>query len=188
METEATSPTPLATLFVYLKTVMNFIVAALYFLAAHMYDGLCYAVSNIVSYPMAIFIMTAILFSVSVVLVFLHDELRELFLWDILDINKINNLADKNSITKYRLIEMLTRWAIQRGHWWIHIIGSATIGPPVVTLLLRKKGNWKSSLFYLISGTLISVIIWVTIWAGVGKLTWTQYVRPFIQTLLINWG
>ena len=167
---------------------MNFIVAVLYFFAAHMYDGLCYAVSNIVSYPMAIFIMTAILFSASAVLVLLHDELRELFLWDILNINKINDLAKTNSIAKYRLIERLMRWAIQRGHWWVHVIGSATIGPPLVTLLLRKKGNWKSSLSYLTSGTLISVIIWVTIWAGVGKLTWNQYVRPIIQTLLISWG
>lgn len=188
METEATSPTPLAILFVWLKMVRNFIVTALYFLAAHVYDGLCYAVSNIVSYPMAIFIMTAILFSTSAVLVFLHDELRKSFQWDILGINQINNLANTNSIPKYRLIERLMKWAIQRGRWWIHVIASATIGPPVVTLLLRKKENWKSSLFYLTSGTLISVMIWVTIWAGVGKLTWNQYVKPFIQTLLINWG
>lgn len=184
METEAANHTHLATLFVCLKTVKNFVIATLYFLAAHMYDGLCYAVSNIVSYPMAIFIMTAILFSASAVLVFLHDELREHFLWDILDINRINTLTNTNSIAKYRLIERLMRWAVQKGHWWIHVIGSATIGPPVVTLLLRKKGNWKSSLFYLISGTLISVIIWVTIWAGVGKLTWNHYVKPFIQNII----
>jgi hypothetical protein len=188
LEAETAKHTYFATLFVSLEKVRNFIAAILYFLAAHLYDGLCYAVSNIVSYPVALFIMTVVLFSASVILVQLHDVMRKRFLWDVLGINKINNLAITDRIPKHKFFKRLLKWAMHRGHWWIHIIGSATIGPPVATLLLRKKGSWQSSLSYLTSGTLISVIIWVTIWAGVGKLTWNQYVRPCIQTLLNNWG
>jgi hypothetical protein len=173
-----------ATLLGSLKKVWNIIAAGLYFLVAHIYDGICYAVSNIVSYSMALFVMTIILFSASVILVVLHDRLRERFSWDVLGINEINNLAMTDQIPKHQLFKRLLRWAIRRGHWWIHIIGSTTIGPPVVALLLRKKGTWSASIFYLASGTLISVTLWVTIWAGVGKLTWQQYVRPLIQPLL----
>ena len=165
-----------------LKRIGNFVAAGLYFFAAHIYDGLCYAVSSIVSYPMALFMMTALLFSASVALVLLHEVLRERFQWDILGMHEINRLTMTSGIPKHHFFKRLMRWALNRGRWWILLIGSFTVGPPVVTLLLAKE-NWKSRLSYLASGTLISVLIWVTIWAGVGELTWNQYVIPLIETL-----
>lgn len=170
--------------FALLEKIRNVAAAVLYFLAAHIYDGLCYAVSNLVSYQVALVIMTAVLFFASAALVLLHDLLGEFFLWDILGIKEINNLINANSISKNKLSEKLLCWAFRRGRLWIHVIGSITIGPPVITLLLRKKENWKSTLFYLVSGTLLSVSVWVTIWAGVGKVTWEQYVMPLIQTAI----
>lgn len=184
MDAETSKHALFAASLALLEKIRNVAAAALYFLAAHIYDGLCYAVSNIVSYQVALVIMTAILFSASAALVYLHDLLSKLFLWDILRIKEINNLVNANSISKNKLSEKLLRWIFRRGRLWIHLLGSITIGPPVVTLLLRKKENWKSTLFYLVSGTLLSVSVWVTIWAGVGKVTWEQYVMHLIQTAI----
>lgn len=168
----------------WIKKFRNIIAAVIYFSLAHIYDGICYTVSNLVTYPEALLIMAAFLFSVSLALVYLHKLMRKRFSWDIVGLNKLIKLEEEKDIPKYRIFKRLLRWTMRKGHWWIHIIGSCLIGPPVVTVLLSKKGSWKSGFFYLSSGTLISVIVWVTVWSGVGKLTWNQFVRPVIQGLL----
>lgn len=168
----------------FLKRTGSFVAAVLYFFAAHIYDGLCYTVSNLFSYPVAICLMSAVLFSLSTSLVILHDRLEKCLAWDILQINEINRLVNTNSIAQYKLSQRFTRWIIRKGRWWVHIVGSFTIGPPIVTLILREKNNLKFSLFYLGSGTLISVLTWVTVWSGVGKLTWNQLIKPLLQTVI----
>jgi len=178
----------LAVFLVPFQRIGGLIAAILYFLAAHVYDSLCYVVSNLFSYPVAILIMTTVLLLASTALVGLHDRLREFFQWDILGINEINSLANTASTAPLKFSQRFTRWLIRKGHWWIHVIGSFTIGPPVVTLLLREKGKWPSSAFYLASGSLISAGGWVTIWSGIGKFTWNQYIWPFMQTIMRNWG
>lgn len=179
--------TSLATFLVPLKRIGSLVAAVFYFLTAHFYDGLCYVVSNLVPYPVAILTMTGVLLLASTALVALHDRLREFFRWDILGIDEINMVTNAASTVPHKLTHRLTHWLVRKGHWWIHIIGSFTIGPPVVTILLREKNKWQSSAFYLVTGSLISAIGWVTIWSGVGKLTWDQYVWPFIQTLTDSW-
>ncbi len=155
---------------VWLKNIGNLIAAALYFFAAHIYDGLCFAISNLFSYPEALGLMTAFLLFVSILLVFLHEKLNERFQWDILGMNEINRLAHIKNIPRHQYFKRLMQWALSQGHWWVFFIGSFTVGPPVITLLLQQLNNWKSRWFYLVAGTLISVFVWVTIWAGIGKL------------------
>lgn len=152
-----------------LKNIGNLIVASLYFLAAHLYDGICFAVSNLVSYPEALLIMTATLLFISILLVFLHQKLNERFGWDILGMNEINRLAHIENIPTHQYFKRLMRWSLSKGHWWVFFIGSATVGPPVIALLLQQPNNLKSLWFYLVTGTLISVFTWVTIWSGIGK-------------------
>ncbi len=151
----------------WLRKTGNVIAAALYFFAAHLYDGLCFAVSSIFSYPEALCIMTAVLLSASIILLFLHETLGERFQWDILGMNEISRTAYADSIPKHKYFRRLMRWTLSKGHRWFFIIGSVTVGPPVVTLLLQEKNNWKSRWFYLVAGTLISVTVWVSIWSGI---------------------
>lgn len=171
----------------FLKRARNIAAATLYFLAAHLYDGLCCAISNIYPYPVALGIMIIVLFSVSTMLVIMHDQLRLYFRWDVLDINELNRLSRTDRLETIKISERFTRWLLQKGHGWIHLIGSLTIGPPIVTLLLRKQECWKANLFYLTSGTLISVLFWVTVWAGIGQLTLNRFIRPFAQTVTASW-
>lgn len=171
----------------FLKRAGNIATATLYFLAAHLYDGLCCAISNIYPYPVALVIMTTVLFSASILLVMVHDQLRLYFRWDVLGINELNRLSRTGQLETHKISERFTRWLLQKGHGWIHLIGSLTIGPPIITLLLRKQECRKANLFYLTSGTLISVLFWVTVWAGIGQFTWNRFVRPFAQTVTASW-
>ena len=187
MKVETVQHNGLAPLLLSLKKLGSWAAAILYFLAAHIYDGLCCAVSNLYPYPVALGIMTAVLFSISTALVILHDQLRKFFQWDILGINEINRLAMIDHLEPHKISQRLTLWILRQGHWWIHIIGSALIGPPVVTLLLRKDESWKSNLVYLTSGTLISVLVWVTAWTGIGQLIWNRLIRPWVHTVMHSW-
>ena len=151
-----------------LRNIGNLLAAVLYFFAAHLYDGICFAVSSIFSYPEALCIMTAVLFSVSAVSVILHKALRERFGWDILGMNEISRLVHAD-IPKHKYFKRIMKWTLSKGHRWVFVIGSCTVGPPVVTLLLQEKNSRKSGWFYLVSGTIISVLVWVSIWTGIGQ-------------------
>jgi hypothetical protein len=157
-------------------------VAVLYFLAAHVYDGVCYSVSNLYGYGDAVAIMSAVLFAVSAFLVVVHDLAASYLEWDILGLAGLNALRSAD-IPPRRVFKRLTRWTLQKGRWWIFALGSIFLGPPVVTPLLREGGCRRSAILLLAGGTLISVAFWVTVWSSVGLVTWNQYVLPLARAM-----
>lgn len=163
--------------------IKDVVVAVLYFAGAHLYDGLCYAVSNIFSYPRALAIMAVILFLLSLLLVGLHGLTQRRLGWDVIGLNGINRLKDQEDIPPHRIFKRLTRWTLRGGRWGVLVAGSIFIGPPVVALLLREEERARSTFFYLVIGTLLSVVFWVTVWSGVGQLTWNQYVLPLTRRI-----
>jgi hypothetical protein len=167
----------------WIQNIVNFIVAVLYFVTAHVYDGICYAVSNVFSYLQALGIMSVLLFSVSAILVGLHGFTRGRFGWDVLGLTDLNQLRNTESISAHRVFKRLIRWTLRKGQWWVFGIGSIFLGPAIITPLLQKEGNRKSALFYLAAGTAFSVLFWVSLWSGVGALTWKQYVLPLREQL-----
>ena len=178
MKTESTIAAKSASFSEKSGRAKNWIVGALYFLGVHWYDGVCYAISNSFSYPKAFSIMFVFLFFLSAILVPLHYLIKKFFSWDMLGLEEANELKNKKDIPKRQLIKRAMRWSLRKGHWWTFFIGSITVGPPIITPLLRKKGDWKSSMFYLFTGTFVSVAFWVSVWSGVGVVTWKQYVIP----------
>lgn len=160
------------------RTLCSIALAVLYFLAAHAYDGVCYAVSNMFTFPKAIVIMYVILLAVSAALVSFQELALKYWHWDALGLEALNVLKDEKHISSRRIFKRLARWMLRKGHWWIFGIGSVVLGPPIITPMLEKRGSKKSRLFYLMSGTFVSTAFWVTVWNGVGKMTWNQYVVP----------
>jgi hypothetical protein len=56
------------------------------------------------------------------------------------------------------------------------------LGPPIVTVLQGQGGQRLLPATLLLAGaTLISVVFWVTVWSGVGLVTWNQYVLPLVR-------
>lgn len=162
-----------------LKSLTNVIVAVILFGLYHVYDGVCYAVSNMYELASALIIMCIILFSASMVLVFLHQVIGEKFGWDVLGLEELNALKSAE-IPNRKIFKRLTRW-IMRRTWTIYWIGAIILGPPFVALLLRKDKSWYLTITkYVIPGTLISVFFWVFSWRGIGMFTWEQYVKPFL--------
>jgi hypothetical protein len=167
----------------WIRRIGSFIIAVLYFLAAHIYDGICYMVSNVFGYLQALGIMSLLLFLASAILVWLHGFARGRFGWDVLGLTDLNQLRNTESIPTRRAFKRLIRWTLRKGQWWVFGIGSIFLGPAIVTPLLQQEGNQKSALFYLAAGTLLSVLFWVSLWSGVGALTWKQYVLPLRERL-----
>ncbi len=165
-------------LFGWCKKKRNWLVAALYFVGAHWYDGICYMVSNAFSYPKALLIMYGFLFSLSSLLIPLHYLVKKYFSWDMLGLDEVNELRNREDIPRHQIVKRAMRWALRKGRRETFFVGSILIGPPIITPILRKKGNLGSSIFYLTTGTFVSVIFWVTLWSGVGLFTWEQYVKP----------
>lgn len=161
----------------------NSFVAVVYFSAAYGYDAICYIVSNALGYRKALWVMSVFLFSISAALVFLHDRIVKRYAWDILGLAGLRGIARSGVVPKYGVCERTFLWSLKRGRLWLHVIGSCIVGPPVVTLLLRKKGSILSTIFYLTTGTFIAVGFWVTVMSGVGRLTWHQFVSPAIVSL-----
>lgn len=155
----------------------------LYILGAHWYDGVCYAVSSIFPYYQALIIMFGILFLLSVVLNFFHKITENKFGWDIMGLNEFKNMDREKYIPAWRIFKRLKMLMAKsrRTTFWI---GSILIGPPIVAILLRKENNWRNNLLYVVPGTLISVFVWVTLWSGVGTLTWNQYILPFYHRIV----
>lgn len=165
------------------QKVRDFIALVFLLLAYHWYDVFCYAVSNIFSLATAMSIMFVVLFSLSTLFVYTHQILDTRYSWDILGLKKLNHLRGESHISEYRICKRITKQVLNRGYWWILIPGSVIIGPPIVTILLRRQNNLSQNLFYITLGTTLSVTFWVLIWAGIGLVTWDQYVRPFLASL-----
>ena len=153
-----------------------------YFLGAHWYDGICFAVSNMFPYFLALAYMYFFLFFLSVALIFFHGITERKFGWDIMGLHEFKDAGQK-PIPAWRIFKRLKKLMTKsrRTTFWI---GSILIGPPVVTILLRRENNWKNNLLYIIPGTFLSVFVWVTLWSGVGMLTWNQYVLPLYHRII----
>ena len=149
-----------------------------YFIGAHLYDGLCYAVSSLYSYPMALVIMFVILFLISLILVAFHRLAESRLSWDILGLRDLGSLKNRQDIPAHRIFRRLVAWTLRRGRGGIFLVGSILLGPPVVAVLLGDERSRRRAILLIAGGTLASVAFWVTVWSGVGLFTWKQYVLP----------
>jgi hypothetical protein len=157
----------------------NFVAGLLYFAGAHAFDALYAIASNKLSYLSAIGSMFIVLAVVSGVLVAIHAETMQRTGWDVLGLDRLNKLRDEKDIPKSSPKRRFTRWCMRR-RLAIFTLGSCILGPPVVTILLRKPGSLPDSMFYTFSGTLISVVVWVTAWKGIWSV-WIIYIKPVIH-------
>lgn len=123
-------------------------------------------------------IMFLVLAGVSVVLVSFHGRVKAKTGWDALGLDHLNQLRDERDIPTSKFGKRFKRWCMRR-RLTIFVFGSCFIGPPVVTILLRKPGSLSDSVFYILSGTLISVVTWVTVWKGFWGV-WAMYIKPAI--------
>jgi len=149
-----------------------------YFIGAHLYDGLCYAVSSLYSYPKALAIMFIILLLISLILVALHRFAESRLGWDVLGLQRLGSLKNCQDIPAHRIFRRLVAWTLRRGRCGVFLVGSILLGPPVVTVLLSDERSRRRAIPILVGGTLVSVAFWVTVWSGVGFFTWKQYVLP----------
>ncbi|MBI5694286.1 MAG: hypothetical protein HZC51_00905 [Nitrospirae bacterium] len=152
--------------------------ATAYFAGTHAFDALYALTCKEFSYFAAMGIMYAVLAGVSIVLVMFHAVLKHRTGWDVLGLESLNNLRDEEDNQSGRRGRWIQRWLLRR-RLTILVLGPCFIGPPVVTILLRKDDNIVDSAFYILSGTLISVVTWVTVWKGF----WTilrKYVSPLL--------
>lgn len=163
------------------KKGKNAIVVIVYFILVHLYDGLCYAVSNALGFLRAFAVMSILLFVVSVLIVLLHETVGRKYSWDICELEHLNKLKHEEMIPRYKFFKRLLRWTMRKGYYAIYFIIPCVIGPFVSAIILRKDNSWRQNLTYIIPGTLMSVTAWVTIWTGVGALTWQQYIIPTIH-------
>jgi hypothetical protein len=156
--------------------------AALFIFAAyHWYDGLCYFVSNTFSFIEAVFVMSLVLFLASLAFVYLHEFMARKYSWDMLGLERLKELGRDVGIPRHRIFKKLLKRVLSGGYWAIYLLGPLTIGPPIVAILLRKKKNLKQNLSFIIPGTLLSAVFWVSVWTGVGALTWNQFILPLLE-------
>lgn len=154
--------------------------AIIYLAAAHVFDGVYGFVSAKYNYLDAMSIMFFILTIVSVIAVLSHAWVKERFGWDILELDELNHLGDLQYITPSEKWKRFKRWIMRRRLIGIFLCGSIVIGPPVVTVLLRKPKSLADNIFYIFSGTLLSVVFWVTSWKGFWT-TWDLCIIPAIH-------
>jgi hypothetical protein len=155
-----------------------------YFIGAHLYDGLCYSVSSLYSYPKALAIMLVILFLVSLILVTFHRIAESRLGWDVLELGDLRRLKNRQDISAHRIFRRLVAWTLRRGRGGIFLVGSILLGPPVVAVLLNDERSRRRAILLVVGGTLVSVVFWVTVWSGVGLFTWKQYVLPLGKMVL----
>lgn len=173
-----TSPSERVSLF---RRALDAGVGVVYFFGAHLYDGVCYAVSNLYSYPKALLIMSAFLLLLSVMLAALHCTVRRRIGWDVLGLRELGSLRDRHDLPPHRIFRRLAAWTLNHGRWWFFTVGSLFLGPPVVAVLLGEGRSRLAAMLLLAGATLMSVVFWVTVWSGVGFLTWNQHVRPLVR-------
>ena len=127
--------------------------------------------------------MLVFLFVLSVLLVFIHEIVYKRFSWDILGLKQLNELKNIDNLPKHKIFKRFIGWVLYKGYWAIYLIGPGTVGPFIVAILLRKEEKWRENMIYIIPGTLMSTIIWVSVWTGVGAFTWKQYVIPLYNNI-----
>ena len=157
----------------------NLVAVIIYFAGAHVFDALYALTSKEFGYFTAMGIMFMVLAGVSVLLVLFHARIIQKTGWDVLGLERLNKLRDEKHIPQHRIGKRLTRWFMRR-RLTLFLIGSCFIGPPVVTILLRKNDSVTDNLFYILSGTLISVVTWVTVWKGFW-IVWALYIKPAVH-------
>jgi len=155
----------------------NLSAAIIYFVGAHAFDVMYAIVSRMYDYFAAMAIMFIALASVSVVMVLFHARIKNSTGWDVLGLDRLNGLTDEN-IKQGEVGRRLIRWCMRR-RLTIVVFGSCLIGPPVVTVLLRRPGCRLDNVVYILSGTLLSVVTWVTVWKGFWNV-WSAYIKPAI--------
>lgn len=160
-------------------SIKNLAAVIIYFAGAHIFDALYVFTSKEFSYFTAMGIMFLVLAGVSAVLVSSHGRVKAKNGWDALGLDHLNQLRDENDIPPSKVGKRFKRWCMRR-RLTIFVFGSCLIGPPVVTILLRKPGSLPDSIFYILSGTLISVVTWVTVWKGFWSV-WALYIKPVIS-------
>ena len=153
-------------------------VAVVYFTGAHAFDVLYAFASKRYSYFAAMSIMALSLVGVSVMLVSIHGKVQERYGWDVLGLEHLNRLRDQKDILRHQAWKRFMRWLMRR-RLTIFTFGSCLVGPPVVAILLRRPGSQADNVFYILSGTLISVVTWVTFWKGFWNV-WALYIKPII--------
>jgi hypothetical protein len=157
----------------------NLVAVIIYFVGAHVLDVLYVLTCKEFSYFAAMGIMALTLGGMSVILVSTHGKVQERYGWDVLGLEHLNRLRDEKHIPQHRTGKRLTRWFMRR-RLTIFLLGSCLVGPPVVTILLRKPGSPGDNIFYIISGTLISAVVWVTFWKGFWNV-WVLYIQPAVH-------
>ena len=161
------------------QRLKNLVAVIVYFAGAHVFDALYVFTSKQFSYFTAMGIMFLVLAGVSVVLVSFHTSIKNRTGWDVLGLDHLNQLRDEMNIPPSRPGRRFKQWCMRR-RLTIFIFGSCLIGPPVVTILLRKPGSLTDSIFYILSGTLISVVTWVTVWKGFWSVC-ALYIKPAVH-------
>ena len=147
-------------------------------LAYHTYELLCYIISNMFPYFVAVAICAVELFLVSLLLIYLHDWFLQNYSWDALKLQFINALREEDNIPPYRLMKRLTRFILRHGFWAVFVFGPVILGPFVVTMLLRRRKTWETMVAYALSGSIFSALFWVAFMQGLGMFTW-RYVSIF---------
>ena len=167
------------------RKILDPFLFAVYLVGVHWYDVLCACISNEFKYWTALMIMTILLLTISVSLVGGHAWTELRFGWDLMGLEEFKGSKALLPLPRRKIFKRFKLWITKsrRTTLWL---GSVIIGPPVVTVLLRKNPGWRESLRYIIPGTLLSVGVWVTFYAGVGLLTWEQYIKPFFRHLRLT--
>jgi hypothetical protein len=145
-------------------------------LAYHANEASCYLIGNIFPYYLAVVICGSALFLVTLGLVFLHDFFKDRFDWDALKLQYLNSLRKDENIPPYRVVRKMIRLVLREGFWAIFVFGSIILGPFVITVLLRQRRTWQTSLVYAACGALFNVMFWVAFMRGLGMLTW-KYIE-----------
>jgi hypothetical protein len=145
---------------------------AFLFLIYHVYEALCYILSNLHAYYVAAPMFAAALFLGSMGLIVLHDFLKNRFGWDALALQYINSLREDQSMPPYDLGKRLARFVLQKGFWAIFVFGPIILGPFIITLLLRHHKSWKVHVIYAACGSLFNALFWVAFMKALGVLTW----------------
>ncbi len=144
----------------------------------HGYEVLCYIISNLYDYYQAVGLFAGAIFLGSLLLIYLHDFIKEKYDWDAMALQYVNSLRDDVSIPSYQIFKRLTRLVLQKGYWAIFLVGPVILGPFVITLLLRRHKTWIAHLFYAVSGSFFNALFWVAFMKGLGVFTW-KYLAVF---------
>ena len=181
MKTESKTANVLHLLWDWCKKARNAIVLVILFPLYHLYDGLCYIVANAFGFINGSVIMFAILFPISVGVVYLHAFCKKKYGWDMLAIGKVNELMNREiEIPRHKIFKRFMAWLFQKGGFLaIYLVVPIIFGPFISAIILRKNSGLRQNLLYIIPGSLLSAVFWVSLYVGIGFFTWKKYILPF---------